>query len=115
MSEGGGREGSSEGGSWGLVAQIWEVQGRVGGAGGHIWKRQTLHVWRDRGEGKRCGATMRGYGARQTGSWWVLVGEMLSSIWIDKRCRGLIAGLIISCGDRFNLQRLTGLSEQRVS
>lgn len=60
MSEGGGREGSSEGGSLGLVAQILEVNGRVGRAGRHIWKGQILHVWRDRGEGERYRGTMSG-------------------------------------------------------
>lgn len=38
MGEGGGREGGSEGGYLGLVAQILEVQGRVGRGGSHIWK-----------------------------------------------------------------------------
>lgn len=81
MSEGGGREGSSKGGSLGLVAQIWEVQGGVGGGGRHAWKRQTLHVVRDGGEWKRCGATVSGQGARQAGRWLILVGERLSSDW----------------------------------
>lgn len=75
MSEGGVREGSSERGSLGLVAQIREVQGRVGRAGRHIWKRQILHVWRDGGEGKRCWSSVRGEGAMHDGSWLVLVSS----------------------------------------
>lgn len=81
MCEGRWREGSSTRGCLDLVAQIWEVQGRVGGAGRHSGVRQTRHVWGDGGEGKRCGPAMGGYGAGQAGSWLVLVGEKLCSNW----------------------------------
>lgn len=60
VSKGGGRVGRCEGGSRGLVAQIWEVQGMVGGAGRHIGEWEILHVWWASGEGKGCGRSMSG-------------------------------------------------------
>ena len=107
VSEGGVREGSSEGRSLGLVAQIREVQGRVGRAGRYIWKRQILHVWGDGGEGKRCWSSVRGEGAMHDGSWLVLVSGNWSkrNIWINKRCWALITRCVIS----------TRLGEQRLS
>lgn len=74
-----------------MVAQVWEVQCRVAGAGRHIGKGQILHVWGDGGKGKRCGGAMSGQGALQAGSRWVvLVWERLNRIcgrdvWIDER------------------------------
>lgn len=107
MSERGGRErSSSKGGSLGLVAEIWEVQSRSGGAGRQIWKGKTLHGRRDGGEGKRRRAgrlgQRAGQRAGQVGSCLVLVEERLSSDWsrihrkhvgVEKCCLAVIAGL----------------------
>lgn len=47
MGERGGREGGSERGRWRLVAQILEVEARVGVSRRHVWEWEALHMRRN--------------------------------------------------------------------
>lgn len=79
MGERGGRERGSERGRWRLVAQILEVEARVGVSGRHVWEWETLHMRRNGCETKgRRGVLRRKSGRQKSSCRVVLVVEGLA-------------------------------------